>query len=192
MASVKGMRTGGRNRKSPGLHVAQGTFRAQRHDPARLVAPAPEGVPEPPDGLPDAVLQHWHVTVAFLAAMGTVSRVDRLIVEQYCRLFVETAALAVTQSETGASIARLEENLAGLEGAELVQCFQEITKLRQLEARYATQIRQGRMSQRQYLIELQLTPASRARGVGHPHLASAPTMTPRKAKYLHALEQPSA
>jgi hypothetical protein len=192
MASVRGMRTGGKNRKSAGLHVLQATFRKQRHAAAAFPAPAPGGLPEPPEGLPEAVLQQWHVTVACLQALGTVSRVDGLIVEQYSRLFVETAELAVTQAETGASIARLEENLSDLTGAELVQCFQEIVKLRQLEARYATQIRQGRMAQRQYLIELQLTPASRTRGVAAPNTAATPAVNPRKAKYLDALEQPSA
>jgi hypothetical protein len=151
----------------------------------------PGGAPEPPEGLPVAVLQHWQVTVSFLQAMGTASTVDSLVVAQYAWLHVETAALAVTQSETAASIERLEENLAGLKGAELVQCFQEITKLRQLEARYATQIRQGRMAQRQYLIELCLTPASRARGVNRPD-ATTPMIDPKKQRYLDALSKPSA
>jgi phage terminase small subunit len=191
MASVKGMRTGGKNRKAGALHVLQATFRRARHGQAPVPEHVPEGLPEPPKGLPEAVLHHWHVTVAFLQAMGTVSRVDGLIVEQYCRLFVETAAIAVTQSEVGASVARLEENLAGLEGAELVQCFQEITKLRQIEARYSGQIRQGRMAQRQYLIELCLTPASRARGVSRP-ATTAPMIDPKKQRYLDALQKPSA
>jgi hypothetical protein len=191
MASVKGMRTGGKNKKAATTHVLQGTFRKQRHGQASAPDHVPGGIPEPPEGLPEAVLQQWHVTVAFLEAMGTVSRVDALVVEQYSRLFVETAQIAVTQSEVGASIAILEENLSGLDGAEVVQCFQEITKLRQLEARYATQIRQGRMAQRQYLIELCLTPASRSRGVSRPATTTT-TIDPKKAKYLNALQKPSA
>jgi hypothetical protein len=188
MASVRGMRTGGKNRKAAGLHVLQATFRPQRHALQPTALETPGGIPVPPQGLPDAVLKHWHATVACLQAMGTVSRVDALVVEQYARLSVETEAIAVTASETAASIARLEENLSGLKGAELVHCFQEITKLRQLEARYATQIRQGRMAQRQYLIELCLTPASRARGVHASHAStSTPTIDPKKARYLSAL-----
>jgi phage terminase small subunit len=185
------MRTGGKNRKSAELHLLRATFRKQRHGQAPIPDHVPRGLPEPPAGLPEAVLQHWHITVAFLEAMGTVSRVDGLVVEQYARLFTETAAIAVTQAETAASVARLEENLSGLEGAELVQCFQEITKLRQLEARYATQIRQGRMAQRQYLIELCLTPASRVRGVRRT-VEPILSVDPKKQRYLDALEKPIA
>jgi hypothetical protein len=184
------MRTGGKNKKAAATHVLLGTFQPSRH--GRPLLEAPGGIPTPPEGLPEAVLQHWHVTVAFLEAMGTVSRVDALVLEQYARLYVETAAIAVTQSEVGASIAILEENLSGLDGAEVVQCFQEITKLRQLEARYTGQIRQGRMAQRQYLIELCLTPASRARGVAHPASPSTPPMDPKKRRYLDALHKPVA
>jgi hypothetical protein len=191
MASVKGMRTGGKNRQAAGLHVLRATFRPQRHGQTPVLDHVPGGLPDPPARLPEAVLQHWQITVACLQAMGTVSRVDGLVVEQYARLFTETAAIAVTQAETGASIARLEENLSDLEGAELVACFQEITKLRQLEARYTTQVRQGRMAQRQYLIELCLTPASRARGVSRPASTSTPMMDPKKQKYLDGLTKPS-
>ena len=191
MAGVKGQKSGGQNRKARALHMLRGTFQPSRHGrQAPIPEAVPGGLPEPPEGLPAAVLQQWHVTVAFLEAMGTVSRVDALVVEQYARLHAETAALAVTATETAGSIAVLEENLAGLDGADLVSCFQEITKLRQLEARYATQIRQGRMAARQFLIELCLTPASRSRGVSRP--AASALVDPKKAKYLRALEKPSA
>ena len=192
MGSVRGMRTGGRNRKSATHHVLVGTFKPSRHASQTAVAEAPAGVPGPPEGLPEDVLAHWRRTVECLQAMGTVSTVDGLVVEQYARLFAETAKLAVTQTETAASIARLEENLRDLKGAELVQCFQEITKLRQLEARYATQIRQGRMAQRQYLIELCLTPAARSRGVSRSTPAGAPAVDPKKQRYLDGLTKSSA
>jgi hypothetical protein len=78
-------------------------------------------------------------------------------------LFAETESIAITKLETESSIDRLEENLAGLEGGELVACFQEITKLRQLEARYINQVRQGRMALRIFLVEFGLTPAARSR-----------------------------
>lgn len=101
--------------------------------------------------------------VVRLKASRTLSTVDDAVLYQYCRLFAETEELAVTQAETGASVDILEENLSGLEGAELVQAFQEITKLRQLESRYGTQIRQGRLALRTYLVEFGMTPAARSR-----------------------------
>ena len=111
MAGSKGQRSGGRNRKAPGLHVLQATFRKDRHGQAPVSDHVPGGLPEPPVGLPEAVLEQWRIVVNFLQAMGTVSRVDALIVEQYARLFVETAHIAVTQTKTATSIARLEEIL---------------------------------------------------------------------------------
>lgn len=93
----------------------------------------------------------------------TVSLADDAALYQYCRLFAETEAIAVTQLETAGSIAILEENIAGLKGPDLVAVFQEISKLRQLEARYTNQIRQGRMAQRVFLVEFGMTPASRGR-----------------------------
>jgi hypothetical protein len=181
------MRTGGKNRQAAGLHVLRATFRPARHGQAPLSNPAPGGRPVPPDGLPAAVLHQWHVTVAHLEQLGIVSTVDALIVEQYARLHVETAALADAAAATGAAIARLDAHVSGLTGAELVACVQELTKLRQLETRHATQIRQGRMAQRQYLIELNLTPASRARGISPAAGATAPLTDPKKARYLRGL-----
>jgi hypothetical protein len=192
MSSVRGMRTGGKNRKAARLHVLQATFRKHRHGPQTSPAEAPGGLPAVPADLPAPVLAHWHQTIGHLSLMGTLSSVDAQVVEQYARLFVETAAIAVTQSEVTASVARLEETLSGLEGVELVQCFQEITKLRQLEARYTGQIRQGRMAQRQYLIELCLTPASRSRGTARTAASTPTTMDPKKQRYLDALQKPSA
>jgi hypothetical protein len=101
--------------------------------------------------------------VSRLSVSQTLTLVDDAALYQCCRLFAETEALAETQAETGESVARLEENLAGLEGADLVACFQEITKLRQLESRYVSLIRQGRMAMRIYLVEFGLTPAARSR-----------------------------
>jgi P27 family predicted phage terminase small subunit len=154
--------SGGRNRKSERQHKLEGTFQKVRH--AGTVTPtAPVGQPASPKALEGDALEEWDRMVERLTQVGTVSRVDDAALYQYCRLFAETEALAVSQLETMASIDIVEENLHGLKGAELVQCFQEITKLRQLEARYGTQIRQGRMALRQYLVEFGMTPSSRTR-----------------------------
>lgn len=101
--------------------------------------------------------------VGRLSLVGTLSAVDDAALYQYCRLFAETEALAVSQIETAASIDIVEENLHGLKGADIVAAFQEITKLRQLEARYTSQIRQGRMAVRQFLVEFGMTPSARTR-----------------------------
>jgi len=95
----------------------------------------------------------------------TLSTVDDGALYQYCQLFAETEAIAVTQLETASTIDLLEDNLSGPkeEREDLLQVAQEITKLKQLEARYITQVRQGRMALRGYLVEFGMTPAARSR-----------------------------
>lgn len=154
--------SGGRNRKSAEQHKLEGTFQKVRH--AGIVTPAaPSGVPVSPKELDGDALAEWDRMVARMTDLGTSSHVDDAVLYQYCRLFAETESLAVSQLETAASIDIIEENLHGLDGSELVQCFQEITKLRQLESGYSTKIRQGRMAIRQYLVEFGMTPSARTR-----------------------------
>lgn len=161
MAGVKG-RSGGRNAKTRAQLSMDGTFRPDRH--AGLSNPEPpSGKPEPPKVLEGDALEEWNRMVGRLEVSRTLTKVDDAVLYQYCRLFAETEALAVSQLETASSIDIMEENLSGLEGSELVQAFQEITKLRQLESRYGTQIRQGRMALRTYLVEFGMTPAARSR-----------------------------
>lgn len=162
MPGIKGQRSGGVNAKSPAEHRALGTFQPVRH--AGFEAPDPfVGTPESPEPLEGRAAAEWDRMLERLADCKTLAKVDAAAIYQYCRLYAETEALAELQSETGASVKILEENLAGLKGPDLVACFQEISKLRQLEARYVTQIRQGRMAQKAYLVEFGLTPASRSR-----------------------------
>ncbi|MCA1562178.1 MAG: P27 family phage terminase small subunit [Acidobacteria bacterium] len=142
-------------------HEVAGTFRRDRH--SHRNPDPPKGIPTSPKELTGAALDEWQRMIDRLSKSGSLSVVDDAALYQYCRLFAETEAIEQTQAETAASIEILEQNLAGLEGAELVQCFQEITKLRQLEARYTTQVRQGRMALRTFLVEFGLTPAARGR-----------------------------
>lgn len=123
----------------------------------------PKGRPEPPKPLEGDALDEWNRMLDRLERSGTLSVVDDGALYQHCRLFAETEALTEKQSEVGESIKILEENLGGLQGADLVQCFQEISKMRQLEAGYDTKIRQGRMALRQYFVEFGLTPSARSR-----------------------------
>lgn len=179
MAGIKGQRTGGRNAVSSQQHVLRGTFQPSRHAGHETPEP-PKGRPEPPVVLADEPQAEWDRMIGRLELMGVLSVVDDAVLYQYCRLFAETEAIAVSQAETAASIKIVEENLAGLKKEELVAVFQEITKLRQLEARYTTQVRQGRMALRQYLVEFGLTPSARSRVKLPP---AKPVVDPQKAKY---------
>lgn len=152
----------GRRSKSATQHKLEGTFQKVRH--AGVVTPEPpSGRPVSPGELAGVALAEWGRMLDRLEHMKALSVVDDAAIYQYCQLFAETEAIEQTQQETAASIDLLEENLHGLEKGELVSCFQEITKLRQLEARYTTQVRQGRMAIRQYLVEFGLTPSARTR-----------------------------
>lgn len=161
MAGVKG-RSGGNNAKTVEQHHLEGTFNTTRHSGYVNPEPPP-GLPTPPKVLTGDAEEEWDRMVRRLQTSKTVSVIDDGALYQYVRLFAETEAIAVTQLETAGSIQILEENIAGLKGPDLVAVFQEISKLRQLEARYTNQIRQGRMAQRVFLVEFGMTPASRGR-----------------------------
>ena len=70
MAGVKGMRTGGQNRKPAALHVLQGTFRKPRH--GRVSPEPPAGVPEPPGALSGESRAEWDRMIVRLTARGHV------------------------------------------------------------------------------------------------------------------------
>jgi len=122
-----------------------------------------EGTPQPPEPLTGKVAEEWDRMLVRLKDCKTLATVDAAALYQYCCLFAETEQLSTRQSEVAVSVDRLEENLSDLEGTELVAAFQEIGKMRALEFKYGTAIRQGRMAQRTYLVEFGLTPASRGR-----------------------------
>lgn len=168
MSGVKG-RSGGRNAKTKSDLVLHGSFRKDRH--ADRTNPEPTlGVPDPPKVLEGDALAEWTRMVGRLTECRTLAKVDDAALYQYCQLFAETEAIAVTQVETAATIDLLEENLTGPkeEREDLLAVAQEITKLRQLEARYTTQVRQGRMALRTYLVEFGMTPAARSRVKAEP------------------------
>lgn len=154
--------SGGRNKRSAAAHVLRGTFRKDRHK-GEQTPEAPQGVPDPPKPLEGDALDEWNRTITRLTLLGTLSRVDDAVIFQYCRLFADTEAIAIKQLEVGGSIQILEDSLGDFEKEDLLAAFQELTKLRRLEGQYTSQIRQWRMGQRVYLVELGLTPAARTR-----------------------------
>lgn len=161
MAGVKGQRSGGHNAKTANEHALAGTKRRDRH--AFASPDPPKGRPTPPKRLEGDALAEWDAMIADLEAAKTLATTDRMALYQYCRLYAETEAQAERASEYAEGIQTLEDNLSGLEGAELVACFQEIGKLHQLRAQNETKVRQGRMGLRIYLVEFGQTPASRGR-----------------------------
>jgi hypothetical protein len=100
---------------------------------------------------------------------GTLSCVDDAALFQYVSLFAETETIASRQEHNDALIDKLEDaitgtdNSPGLTEGELAQAIQQIVKLKQLDASYIGQLRQGRMAIRQYLVEFGMTPAARSR-----------------------------
>lgn len=162
MAGIKGQRATSHNTVSPKEHILRGTFRPDRHAD-HVIQEAPEGTPEQPEPLEGCALREFERMKHRLELCRTLSLIDDAAIYQYAKLWGETEANSERQVEAALSIKRLEENLRDLKGAELVACFQEISKLLQLEFRYINAIRQGRMAIRQYLVEFGMTPASRNR-----------------------------
>lgn len=161
MPGVPG-RSGGHNAKLRKDHELRGTYRRDRH--AHVSNPAPPmEAPAQPVPLEGPALEEWGRMVERLRLSGTLARVDDGVLYQHCRVYAETEALAESRDEVAASVKILEENLAGLQGEDLVACFQEIGKLRKLQAHYSNQIRQGRMAMRVFFVEFGLSPASRSR-----------------------------
>ncbi len=157
--------SGGRNKKTSQLHVLAGTFRGDRHGDA--VAPEPpKGKPEPPKPLDGDALEEWDRMIGRMESSGTLSKVDDAALYQHCRLFAETEQIERTQAETSETVRILQENFDGkddLSFENMLAVAQEITKLKKLEASYISQVRQGRMAIRQYLVEFGMTPAARSR-----------------------------
>ena len=88
---------------------------------------------------------------------------DDAVLFQYVQLYAETEALAADQARTAELIDRLDSEIDALPQNERGSLISDLIKLKQIEARYPNQIRQGRMALRQFLVELGMTPAARGR-----------------------------
>lgn len=161
MAGVKG-RSGGRNAKTVAELKAQGTFDPSRHAGIENPEP-PEGRPKPPGKLGKVARAEWKRMLHWLEEARTLSTVDAAPLYQYCQLFAETEGVAAEAQQTSALIETLKVALKDLQGDALVEAIGSITRLSVQRAKYTTQIRQGRMALRIYLVEFGLTPAARSR-----------------------------
>jgi P27 family predicted phage terminase small subunit len=158
---VKG-RSGGHNAKTVKEHKLQGTFQKVRHAGVRNPDP-PIGIPTPPKKIEGDAAEDWVRMVGRLTKSKTMSEVDDAALYQYCQMFSETERLSISQQEVGSSLQIINDSLGDYEGAERIAIFQEMSKMRQLEAGYSTKIRQNRMALKSWLVEFGLTPASRGR-----------------------------
>lgn len=171
MPGTKG-RSGGRNKKPTGLHIIQGTFQPSRHGGVDVEAPG--GLPAVPEGLTGAALGEWHRVVERLQAQGTVSRVDDLVLEHYCRMAADAGRL---QADANA-LPRTWFDKTSVDGAGVEHVEPKLHPV-------FAQLKGYRMALRMYLTELGLTPASRTRV--KPSSAGASTMDPKKARYLDGI-----
>lgn len=154
--------SGGRNRKSAADHRLAGTFQRVRHEGQGAPEP-PKGRPAPPKPLSGDARDEWDRMVSRMELSGTSSLVDDAALYQYALLFAETEAVSTARAGTAQNIAALEIAMADLVDGEFVEALRQLVALRQLEAKYMVQIRQGRMALRQYLVEFGMTPSARTR-----------------------------
>jgi phage terminase small subunit len=153
----------------------------------------PKGRPPIPIGLVGPALEEWTRMVLRLEAAKTLSTVDDAALYQYCCLFAETEAIGVALRTTLTLVDTLQAAIVkwtslvdlleaaedknrlskdarvqsvidrGTYGNQIVEAIGQIVQLKKLEAKYVTQLRQGHMAIRQFLVELGMTPAARAR-----------------------------
>ena len=173
MAGVKGMRTGGQNKKPVGLHVLQGTFRKHRH--GRPLAAAPGGHPEPPGVLQGEVQAEWDRMIGRLTAAGTLSSIDGPLLWNYCQLWADCCRLqADADALTRTWFEKTSVDGAGVEHVE--------PKLHPVFAA----LKQYRLALRVYLVEFGLTPLARNR-VTSQAAPATPSVNSKKQRYLDAL-----
>lgn len=166
MAGVKGQRSGGRNAKTTEQHRLDGTLRADRHGEQPTIA-VPVGRPTAPRPLEGEARAEWDRMVARLEQAKTLSTVDDAALYQYAQLFGEVEALVSERERTAGLIDRLDAEIDNLPAHERGSLVGQLIKLKQIETRFPTQIRQGRMALRQFLVEFGMTPAARGRVKAH-------------------------
>lgn len=154
--------SGGRNAKSSDDLKRAGTYRPDRHDGFETPEP-PKGRPVPPKALTGEALAEWTRMVERLEKSNTLSMVDDAALYQYARLFAETEGITVDNANVRKLSMDLKKTVRKLDGLELVEAIKQICNLQHILAKQTTQLRQGHMAMRQFLIEFGMTPSSRTR-----------------------------
>lgn len=161
--------SGGRNKQSRAQHELAGTHRRDRHGTTPDLA-VPKGRPTRPTAIKGHALAEWTRMVDRLERSQTLSAVDDAVLYQYCCLFQETEGILAAKRENAALIKRLlaalDRRRTRLSGDQVVNALAQIAILRSLDAKHTTQLRQGHMALRQYLVEFGMTPAARSRVKG--------------------------
>lgn len=161
MPGVKG-RSGGRNAKTADELRRAGTFDASRHTGIEN-PPALAGRPKPLGKLGKIARKEWRRMVDLLEESKLLSKEIAGALYQYCQLFEESENIAAQRIDRARTIELIEDTMKDLPPEERLQCIDNITKLLQLDAKDATQIRQYRLALRVYMVEFGLTPAARSR-----------------------------
>jgi P27 family predicted phage terminase small subunit len=156
--------SGGRNRKSAAEHALDGTGRKDR--PSDPSPDPPKGRPPMPSGMSSHAQEEWDRMVERLEVSQTLSIVDDAALYQYASLFGETEDVQAAQRETTALVATLQAAIARNDtdpDVDLSSTLKSLVLLRQLQAKYTTQLRQQRMALRSYLVEFGMTSSARSR-----------------------------
>lgn len=188
--------SGGRNAKSSTMHLLEGTHRKGGRD--RETPEPPPGRPDTPSSLSGHALEEWDRMIARLEQLGTLARVDDAALYQYVCLWGETEDTQDRRRETAALVTTLQAAAAreatrignlspdtqaaadALDRArgELADALATILALQQGIAKQTTQLRQGHMAIRQYLVEFGMTPAARTRVSGGRRDGDRPPVNP--------------
>ena len=188
--------SGGRNRKSNQAHARAGTGRKDRGTKSTTATPPPDppkGRPPIPIGLVGPALAEWDRMITRLEANQTLTTVDDAVLYQYCQLFAEVehvlearrgnTALIATLTVAIAKWTRMTDRLdedddagrAAALGTQIADAIAHTVTLNKLDMKLTTQLRQGHMAVRQYLVEFGMTPAARNRVQATPAAAAAST-----------------
>lgn len=155
--------SGGRNAKSTQRHQTTGTYRGDRHDGFETPE-APQGRPTSPKVLTGDARAEWGRMVDRLAQTKALSLVDDAALYQYVHLFAETEAIRADHVNTRRLLTKLSGRaLKELTGSDLVGAMNAIVELKTTLGKESTQLRQGHLAVRQYLIEFGMTPSARTR-----------------------------